>query len=76
MDAQQGNFTVVLNAARVYKRRAGVFLVATACVVSAWLLAAITGQAEDATVTIAIASTPALERIRPMTGLARVTLTA
>jgi hypothetical protein len=42
----------------------------------AWLLAAITGQAADAAVTIAIATTPALARIRPKTDLARVTVTA
>jgi hypothetical protein len=34
-----------------------------------------TGQAEDAAVTVAVTSTPALEHIRPKTDLARVTLT-
>jgi hypothetical protein len=34
------------------------------------------GQAEDAAVTVAIASVPPLERIRPNTDLARLTLTA
>src|SRR5215510_9165905 len=44
--------------------------------VGCWLSWVIPGQAEDAAMTVAIASVPPLERIRPNTDLARVTLTA
>lgn len=63
------------HAARAYTRFVEVFFVATACVIAVWLFAAMTGQAEDGTVTVAVTSTPALERIRPKTDRARVTLT-
>jgi hypothetical protein len=45
-------------------------------VVSIWLLWVATGQAENAAVTVEVASTPPLEHIRPNTDLARLTLTA
>jgi hypothetical protein len=51
-------------------------LASTACVVSVWLLWVAIGQAEDAAITVEIASTPALEHLRPPTDLARVTLMA
>ena len=44
--------------------------------VGVWLSRLMPGQAEDAAVTVAIASVPPLEHIRPNTDLARVTLTA
>src|SRR5215813_8025271 len=46
------------------------------CVVSVWLLWVARGQAEDAAVTVEIASTPSLEHLRPPMNLARVTLMA
>ena len=65
--AGKGNVALSWHAARAYTRFADVSLVATACVIAVWLLAAMTGQAEDAAVTVAVTSTPALERIRPRT---------
>src|SRR5215467_23901 len=44
--------------------------------VGCWLSRVMPGQAEDTAVTVAIASVPPLEHIRPNTDLARVTLTA
>jgi hypothetical protein len=59
-----------------YRQLAAIYLVSTACFVCVcWLWVAI-GQAEDAAVTVEIASTPPLERLRPNTDLARLTLTA
>jgi hypothetical protein len=58
------------------RQRVVLSLVSTACVVSVWLLWVTRGQAEDAAVTVEIASTPSLEYLRPHTDLARVTLTA
>jgi hypothetical protein len=51
-------------------------LVPMACVVSVWLLWVPLGQAEDAAVTVEIASMPSLEHLRPHNDLAQVTLTA
>src|SRR5437016_1037392 len=59
-----------------YRPLAAIYLVSTACFVCVWLLWVAPGQTEDAAVTVEIASTPPLERIRPNTDLARVTLTA
>lgn len=59
-----------------YKPLAAISLVSTACFVCVWLLWVAPGHAEDAAVTVEIASTPPLERIRPNTDLAHVTLTA
>jgi len=59
-----------------YRQLAALYLISTACFVCVWLLGVAPGQAEDTAVTIEIASTPPLERLRPNTDLARVTLTA
>jgi hypothetical protein len=59
-----------------YRQLAAIYLVSTACFVCVWWLGVALGQAEEAAVTVEIASTPPLERIRPNTDLARVTLTA
>jgi len=58
------------------RQRVVLSLVSTACMVSVWLLWVARGQAEDAAVTVEIASTPSLEYLRPQTDLAHVTLTA
>ena len=64
-----------LSAAIAYRRRAAVSLASSACLVCIWLLWGSVGQAEEATATVQIASTPPLERIRPNADLAHVTLT-
>jgi hypothetical protein len=66
---------VSLNFARANKRLGAISLVATVCFVCVWLLCGTTGQAEDATVTVALASTPSLERLRPNADLAHLTCT-
>jgi hypothetical protein len=58
-----------------YRQLPALYLVSTACFVCVWLLGVAIGQAEEAAVTVEVASTPPLERIRPNTDLARVTLT-
>ena len=58
------------------RQRVVLSLVSTACVVSVWLLWVARGQAEEAAVTVEIASTPSLEHLRPHTDPARVTLVA
>ena len=57
-----------------YRQRVVLSLVSMAYVVSVWLLWVARGQAEDAAVTVEIASTPSLEHLRPHMDLARVTL--
>ena len=64
-----------LSYAITYKRRAAISLVSTACFVCVWLLWGTLGQADEATVSVEMASTPPLQRIRPNTDLAHVTLT-
>ena len=64
-----------LSSAIAYKRLTALYLIWTACVVCVWLFWGTTGQAEDATATVEIASTPPLERIRPNADLAHVTFT-
>ena len=59
-----------------YRQLLAIYLVSTACFVCVWLLGGAIGQAEEAAVTVEIASTPPLEYIRPNTDLARLTLTA
>ncbi len=59
-----------------YRQLLAIYLVSTACFVCVWLLGGAIGQAEEAAVTVEIASTPPLEHIRPNTDLARLTLTA
>jgi hypothetical protein len=59
-----------------YRQRVGLSLISMICVVSVWLLWVARGQAEDAAVTVEIASTPSLEHLRPHMDLARVTLMA
>jgi len=59
-----------------YRQSVGLALISMACVVSVWLLWVAGGQAEDAAVTVEIASTPSLEHLRPPMDLARVTLMA
>ena len=51
-------------------------LVSLVCVVSICVLWVAIGQAEDAAVTVEIASMPSLEHLRPHIDLAHVTLTA
>ena len=64
-----------LSSAIAYKRLTALYLVLTACVVCVWLLWGTTAQTEEATATVAIASTPPLERIRPNADLAHLTFT-
>jgi hypothetical protein len=59
-----------------HRQRVVLSLVSTACVVSVWLLWVTLGQAEDAAVTVEVASRPSLEHLRPHTDLAHVTFTA
>jgi len=58
------------------KRSTALCLVSLAWVVCVWLLGSTPGQAEEASVTVEVASTPPLERIRPNADLAHVTFTA
>lgn len=64
-----------LNFAIASKRRAAISLVSTACVVCIWLLGGTTGQAEEGTATVEVASRPSLERIRPSADLTHITFT-
>ena len=59
-----------------YRQLPAIYLVSTACFVCVWLLGVTLGQAEEAAMTVEVASTPPLEHIRPNTDLARLTLTA
>lgn len=57
------------------KRCTALCLVSLACVVGVWLLGSMTAHAEEASVTVEVASAPPLEHVRPNADLAHVTFT-